>query len=760
MKKLYGILAFIFLSFTLLSSARATQVYTSDNSSTGFDATTAGSVPSGWTAITGTWVASTTSPLTGHTHTFANTSGVDGQLAINNGVTATADMDVTYATTVANINSGNIAAMGALARMDNTAANGYACLITNPGGVPSLTMFKRISGSFSGLGSSAAISGGATTGDVLVVRFQTVGTTMRCRAWRATAAEPTAWIVAATDSSTTAAGYSGFYNENAITGTNTVSDFTIGTASLTPSILALAPTTVSGAGGTIAISGTYAGTAPTALNSSIDGGSYTSITSPTIGSGVFSGTITAPTLGYHSVDIQDATTTTTTSTAVNNVTNSNFITVTTPASQTVGNTYAYCGTYGGFTPAALDFRFDSATYGAASSPTISGGNYCFNATAPSAGTHTLSVRDHTTTTIFGVSGSFTTSSGSSIAPNDPSIVYSPYNWNVTGSASTTINGGAYFKTMFTGNSISLNFDVSLMGSPVSQLWYRVDFSQWTQVNVASSIALTIPAVMLSNPDIKYHYVETIIKSTSETINRWNTAATGTAVKFTGLTVDTGATLVAPIKQACNLLIYGDSITEGVRTAGQAAANDTDRNDSQSEWSYEMGRRMGCEVGVVGFGATGFTVSGSGSVPALTTSYNLLYSGQSRTFTPAPTLVLINDGANDGGAGASAVTTAATTVINGLLAATPSTTKILMVAPFPAVTNASVFTGIHDAVTNIASPRLYYVPTTGFFNTAYGSDTLNLHPSGPNAQNLIAPQVSSAISIYMPIGANPFPWTHY
>jgi lysophospholipase L1-like esterase len=83
------------------------------------------------------------------------------------------------------------------------------------------------------------------------------------------------------------------------------------------------------------------------------------------------------------------------------------ISVTTPGTVTPGAAMTIAGGYTNGPPTALDYQFDSAGWVAAASPTISGGAFSFSATAPAAGTHTVSVRDHNSTGISGTSGSFT-----------------------------------------------------------------------------------------------------------------------------------------------------------------------------------------------------------------------------------------------------------------------------------------------------------------------------------------------------------------
>lgn len=329
----------------------------------------------------------------------------------------------------------------------------------------------------------------------------------------------------------------------------------------------------------------------------------------------------------------------------------------------------------------------------------------------------------------------------SVLPNNSVIQYSPYNWNVTSSAAQTINSGAYFRTLLNGTGCVLNFNVTNNSTPTSEIYYRIDGYEtqapWTNVPVAATVTITYPTNTSAFP---YHLVEVLVKSTSETINRWNTPS-NTAVILSSITL-TGATNapVAPVALTKNIIHYGTSISEGVRTVNQTATNDTDRNDALMSWAYNLGRNLGAEIGLIGFGASGLTVTGSGNVPALTTSYNLMYQGQARTFSPVPSLIILEEGTNDGAATAGAVTTALTTVLNGLLTACPGT-PIAVMRPYNGTKAAELIAGIAACTT----PSLVtYVDTTNYLNPSLGIDSLNLHPSGPNGLSELSSQVANAV----------------
>jgi hypothetical protein len=231
----------------------------------------------------------------------------------------------------------------------------------------------------------------------------------------------------------------------------------------------------------------------------------------------------------------------------------------------------------------------------------------------------------------------------------------------------------------------------------------------------------------------------MVKSTTETASRWNGvgSAAGTAVIFTGLTLEAGASVQAPLAAAKTILCYGDSITEGVRTLSESAANDTDRNDAWLGWAYRLGALLGAEVAVVGFGATGLSVTGSGNVPVRGTSWPLLYAGQARSFALPPDLIVINIGTNDG---ATNTVAAMQGVLNGLIATCPGK-PIAVLRPF----NGNQAANLQAAIGACINPgACHWIDTTGFFNPSYGCDCLSLHPSGPNNLGLIAPQVAASL----------------
>ncbi len=326
-----------------------------------------------------------------------------------------------------------------------------------------------------------------------------------------------------------------------------------------------------------------------------------------------------------------------------------------------------------------------------------------------------------------------------LLPSSSNILYSPMNWTQETNTASTINAGAYFRTMFTGASCYLNFDNSDATTPYSEIYYRVDGyaagSGWTRTTPGADINCSPSGDLASAP---WHLVEVVVKSTSQTINRWNASALGTVVRLAGITLAPGSSATLPYAAPWTIAVFGDSITEGVRTVNQTATNDTDQNDATLGWAYDLGPLMGAEVGVIGFGGQGFTVAGSGGVPIFPTSYGEMSNGVSRNNIQVPELIVINEGTND--PTATSVTTAATTVLNGLLSNYPKT-PIALLVPF----NQTHVSDLQAAVAACSNPALVsLVQTAGLVQSTYGLDSAGVHPTGPNNLGIIAPRLAAVL----------------
>lgn len=344
-----------------------------------------------------------------------------------------------------------------------------------------------------------------------------------------------------------------------------------------------------------------------------------------------------------------------------------------------------------------------------------------------------------------------------IAPNDPAILYSPYNWDVTAGTAKTINAGAYFRVIISGApaSIALKFDMSNVSGPVPKLTWEIDGWVRQTVDLVSTVTIAIPT---TNSWSK-HLLTVTVEATSETVDRWNTQAS--AVKLTG--IDTTGAAAAPARRPLKILTLGDSITEGVRTLNRTAEFDTARNSSRLAWSSQLGPLLDAECGVVGFGATGITKGGSGNAPALSGFWNTQWSnGPTRgVIGDPPNYILINMGTND--PDATDITAPYMALLNSMLAATTST-RIFCMVPFEGSHRAEILA----ATRGCSDPtRCTFVDTVGWWSPSDASDSL--HPYGyvgPELARRVAVKVGEATStapapptvngFYFDLGGNPMP----
>jgi len=320
-----------------------------------------------------------------------------------------------------------------------------------------------------------------------------------------------------------------------------------------------------------------------------------------------------------------------------------------------------------------------------------------------------------------------------IKMDNAAILYSPFNWVVASQGAKTINSGAYFKVFFSGTSCRLMTDTSADIEPFPQINVRIDGGPFTRYTLVSGNPTIIVASERNNHK---HLLEVIVKSTSEWVDRWVKQQNG--VTFTGLQFDSGTAVTAPVRKPFNVLIYGDSITEGVLvnplTGLKGSLKETDRNDATQDYSWVLSQTLPIEVGVVGFGGTGITKSGSGGVPPLSTSYQFLWAGQRRSFLPAPDLIIYNEGTND----REDITATLTTIVKAHGALAPKA-KQLLLQPF----NGSHASEIKAVASADKTGNVTYGDTTGFLNSS--TDTFDgIHPWGSVHVGILAPRLIKLI----------------
>lgn len=310
------------------------------------------------------------------------------------------------------------------------------------------------------------------------------------------------------------------------------------------------------------------------------------------------------------------------------------------------------------------------------------------------------------------------------------VRFSPYNWEIDGARAKTFRPGAYFRLIFDGQSCVLNFTVS---GVAPQIMYQVDgCGAWVKVTLSSAVTISVPANVANSTR---HYLEVVVKVAGG-VNCWTTD--DGSVILNSVTLAAGAIVRKPLTPTNKHgLFYGDSITNGDLTV-QGSGNDS--ADAQAGWAYQIAKLLNSEFGISAFGSTRWAGVGGGNtgIPGLVDSWNYKSSGVLRDFTQPvpPDYVIINMGTNGGAAAADVTST-----LNGLIAATPASCKIILLRPF----NGSGATGIVNGIAACSSPsRCHYIDTTGFLDTAF-VDGSGLHPLAFENVSHIVPQLFPVVN---------------
>jgi hypothetical protein len=247
-------------------------------------------------------------------------------------------------------------------------------------------------------------------------------------------------------------------------------------------------------------------------------------------------------------------------------------------------------------------------------------------------------------------------------------------------------------------------------------------------------------------------VEILMEASSEGANRW-LSPQNTAVIFTGLTSDVDITTRPITRRDLHGLCLGDSITEGVRTLASGTSPTELGNQARTAYAYPLTELLGAEIGCVGFGATGISRGGSGNVPKFPDSAPYLWDGQARDLTTpkAPDFILAHIGTNDSASADADVLADTLRLLNQWIAATPSTTRIIVAAGWLQRKADQI---LQACSTCTAPARVTYLNTSGWWSTADASDAL--HPYGYANTTTLSPRLAAAIRTILAGPAAPAP----
>ena len=176
-----------------------------------------------------------------------------------------------------------------------------------------------------------------------------------------------------------------------------------------------------------------------------------------------------------------------------------------------------------------------------------------------------------------------------VPPAAPEMFFSPANWARNATTAISVNAGSYLKISYTNMSANAPPVLLLQPTDPSQgthymnILYSIDDWEWVELPVLSNttrLQLAPSSRAHVGSDVT-HNLTVMIYNSMQSFNRWTapTAPHGAAIVIVGLELDGGAT---PLPRADlapkRCVFYGDSITEGVASQCQAAADCTAHGD--------------------------------------------------------------------------------------------------------------------------------------------------------------------------------------
>lgn len=298
-----------------------------------------------------------------------------------------------------------------------------------------------------------------------------------------------------------------------------------------------------------------------------------------------------------------------------------------------------------------------------------------------------------------------------IFPNDANLVYSPYNWKFNSSTSSiTNNNHAYIKMAFTGTTLKVTTSVaSLVAASVTAglyptLYYVIDAGALQSTQLTSSSATVTLATGLT---VGNHRLRLWWQTNSNAYDMWVTPSM--CFTFTGFVLDAAASTITAFNEITQetkrALFYGDSITQGFSKS------------SVSHYPNIVGHAIGAEVGVVGWSGQAWNIAGQTNPPSFATSpgtWNQLWDGVSRSFSPEPDYVFVNEGTNG-----TPSTASITSWITSFRSSCPNA-WLFVIIPFGQYNASLIYQGVSDYMVSHKSEAKIKVIDLGI-NNSYGLD---------------------------------------
>lgn len=355
-----------------------------------------------------------------------------------------------------------------------------------------------------------------------------------------------------------------------------------------------------------------------------------------------------------------------------------------------------------------------------------------------------------------------------IAVDNPGLLWSPCNWDdlpvgtfgVSVHSRQTACANAYLRTRLSGTaSVALAIDTSTLGSlgaALPLLKWSIDGDALQSLQLTTGLSSVALASGLSTSTT--HDLTVYVAGFDESGERWGSSGTSpkNVVRIVGLTVDAGGVVSLPPDVRPNTYIgMGDSIVEGVRAAGTT----TEPADHGRSSPVFIAPHLSAEVGIIGYGATGWETSGSGGRPAFPITWKYHSAGRPIDFSTPPTYMSVMHGYN----GTTSASTVTAWLTDARMTLGATTWIFVLIAPSGRAAQA-VMAGVATyQAANPSDTRVVFIDYSGTvssdglnqFGTPSAKSVDGVHPYEATNQ-LIADAAANLMLAALPITPDPTP----
>ena len=284
----------------------------------------------------------------------------------------------------------------------------------------------------------------------------------------------------------------------------------------------------------------------------------------------------------------------------------------------------------------------------------------------------------------------------------------PWNWALEDGVAVTATPGAYAKVAWRGGApdgvveigidnsespeaafMTVRFTLDGMGEAFSVGVPPRDHEPRIRVSVDSLLGVE------RSPLTERRTLTIGVQNSRQSIDRWGDESEGRlptgSLRIKWIRLPAGSIPSRPILQPRRLLVYGDSIVEGVGADyRKGSSGDLQANVGLSTWASYLATNLKCELSSVGYGRLGWSIQGNGNVPPFPSSWDKVFAGVPRSFgsdgsSKPPDIIMINLGTNDGlitgAASCEALTSHVQEWLTKQRAAVGPTTHIIVCVPF-------------------------------------------------------------------------------